>query len=86
MSNYQVTVGKVRRYDGVSGEIVTNEETYMFTPESIQEGTLNENDLVMFRGEEIHNTKKAYFIQKLDNEKSIDEQVYKRLIKAKENE
>ncbi len=72
-----ITIGKVREYDSTNGEIVAKEGIYNFTNEAISEGeVIAINDMVLFRGEEIHNQKIAYFIKKLAPNKDLNEQLY----------
>ena len=80
--NKQYNIGKVRNYDKYTGEIISQDGVYIFLNENISDcKNLNINDIVMFRGEEIQGTKKAFFVQKLDPEKNIDNEIYKVLKK-----
>ncbi len=82
-----VSIGKVRTFDSISGEIVSKEgETYIFTKDSISESeTIFPNDIVLFRGEEIHSTKVAYFIKRLEPDKDLNNQVYSKTKNIKYN-
>lgn len=87
-SNYQYNVGKVRNYDNFIGFIVANDGEYMFNSENILENEeIIQNDIVMFRGEEIQGKKIAFFIKKLSLDKPLEESLKKHLKKFnKENE
>lgn len=80
--NKQYNIGKIRTYDNYTGEIISQDGVFIFLNENIS-GTkeLTINDVVMFRGEEIQGTKKAFFVQKLNPEKKLEEEVYKILKK-----
>ncbi len=73
-----ISIGKIRTFDSISGEIVSKDgEVYMFTKDGISEGEeVTLNDIVLFRGEEIHDTKVAYFIKRLEPDKELNNQVY----------
>ncbi len=78
-NNSLVTIGKVRTYDSLTGEIISKEGLYLFTQESISDGeNINVNDIVLFRGEEINNTKVAFFVRKLNPNKNINDQISRR--------
>lgn len=67
-----VKIGRVRSYDNSVGEIVTLDEKYIFTKDSIAETEeLSTNDMVVFRGEEIQGMKRAFFIRRVTREKSL---------------
>lgn len=81
-SKNTLNIGKIRNYDNFIGEIVTNDGVYLFANESISDKeSLNVEDTVMFRGEEIQGVKKAFFVKKLSLDKNIDEQVSLKLKK-----
>lgn len=83
-NNSLVTVGKVRTYDSLTGEIISKDGVYIFTKENISDGEkINENDTVLFRGEEINNIKVAFFIKKLNPELGLEEEIYRK-VKRKE--
>ncbi len=63
-------IGKVREYNGISGTIVTPEDSYMFLDSDIDDN-INVGDLVKFRAEEIHGISRAFFV-KLYSEKTLD--------------
>ena len=68
-------IGKVRHFNentGV-GEIVTSNGVYMFTLDDIKTPGLKDNDLVKFRAELIHSTKKAYFVTKIQPSYKLEE-------------
>ena len=80
MESSNFKIGKIRSYNSFIGEIVTKDGTYIFTSENISpEEVISLDDMVIFRGEEIHNTKKAYFIKKIDPNLNIEEQIYKKV-------
>ena len=72
--NTKMLIGKVRTYNDITGEIVSKDGLYLFTTEDIID---NENlcveDIVTFRGEEIHGSKRAYFIRKVTPKKELNE-------------
>lgn len=75
-------IGKIRSYDNYVGEIIAKDGTYMFINDNLSdEEKLNLNDVVMFRGEEVQGTKKAFFVKKLDSSKNLEEEVLKKLKK-----
>ncbi len=87
MESSNIYIGKVREYDSFIGEIVTQDETYLFMSDDIEDDTLlSKDDVVMFRGETIHDKKRAFFIKKLNPEYNLEDQVQRRLRKTKENE
>lgn len=74
-----VFIGKVRTYENSAGEIVSNDGTYLFTEDSISSNEeISLNDMVLFRGEEIHGIKKAFFIRKLEPTIDLNDQVYQK--------
>lgn len=88
MESHNCQIGKVRTFDEFVGEIVSSNGVYLFTKEGILEGEkINPNDMVVFRGEEVTNTKKAFFIKKITPNKSLEEVIYKKTkTPRKENE
>ena len=73
----KVSIGKVRSYNNSIGDIISKEGVYLFTQEELEENeSININDIVLFRGEEIQNQKKAFFIKKLNPNKNLKHQVY----------
>lgn len=69
--NSPIKYGKVCNFDGLIGEIITEDNTYYFTIDNILENqTINNNDLVRFnsKGEEIF--PQAYYISKVKIYKS----------------
>lgn len=71
-----IKIGKIRAFDNYTGEIVAQDGIYLFTCENTNpEEKLNLNDIVMFRGEEIKDTKVAYFIKKLNPNLDLEEQI-----------
>lgn len=89
-NNTEILVGKVRKYDVVTGEIISDKGDYMFTQDSISEDEMiSLNDTVLFRGEEVHGVRVAYFIKKLSPNEDLNQQIYiktKRIKCIKENE
>ncbi len=55
-------IGKVKEYNGISGTIVTPEDSYMFLDSDI-DNSVNVGDLVKFRAEEINEIKRAFFVK-----------------------
>lgn len=73
-----VTVGKIRSYNGVTGEVVSKDGIYIFTQDNILEGeNISQNDIVVFRGELVQNVRFAYFIKKVTPSKLSDSEFYK---------
>ena len=82
MSYNEILFGKIRNIDykqGV-GEIVTTSCSYMFTTDCILDDDLNIGDFVKFRAESIHGNNRAYFINKLDLSKNLNDY---RVLKSK---
>ena len=74
--NNQVLIGKIRsiNYSSGVGEIVTTNNSYMFTVDCISSpDKLLEGDIVKFRAESVHSVNKAYFIDKVDLNKSLED-------------
>lgn len=73
----QISMGKIRSYDTITGEIVSKDGIYIFTQDSIVNGEeLKTNDMVVFRGEMVQDVRVAYFIKKLTPSKNIEDQIY----------
>lgn len=76
-NNAKVLIGKIIEYDNYVGSIAAKDGIYLFTQEDIVDGEeLLLKDLVIFRGEDIQNQKKAYFIKKLNPKKNLGNQIY----------
>lgn len=76
-NNAQITVGKVRTYNSITGEIVAKDGIYIFTQDNIVAGEeIALNDMVVFRGEKVQDVRVAYFIKKLNPSKDLNEQIY----------
>ncbi len=56
------SIGKVKEYNGISGTIVTPEDSYLFLDSDI-DNSVNVGDLVKFRAEEINEIKRAFFVK-----------------------
>ena len=68
-----ISIGKVRTFDYITGEIVSKEGIYLFTTADILETDgITIEDIVTFRGEEIHGSKRAYFIRKIKPKKDLN--------------
>lgn len=73
-----VSVGRIRSYNGITGEIVSKEGVYIFTEDSILEGeNISKNDIVAFRGELVQDVRVAYFVKKVTPTKLFDSGLYK---------
>lgn len=87
-NNYNI--GKVRTFDNYFGEIIAQDGIYMFISEDISPSEVIEvNDIVLFRGEEINNVKKAFFIKKINKDLNLEEEILqkvKRIEIGKEND
>ena len=73
-------IGKVIEYDGFKGMILTPNDKYMFLNEDINHDLSKEvsiGDIVRFRGEEVQNVKKAYFVEKLPYNNEINKKYVK---------
>ncbi len=55
--------GLVKSFDGFSGIISSDAGEYIFLREDVLD-EIKEGDLVLFKGENIHDIKKAFFIKK----------------------
>lgn len=85
-NNAKVLLGKIVEYDNFVGKIISKEGIYMYTEEDIVEGQeIKLNDLVIFRGEEIQNQKKAYFVKKINPERNLKNQIYMKIKNNKYN-
>lgn len=79
-------IGKIRTFDNYTGEIVAQDGVYIFTSESIEPSeVLFVEDTVLFRGEEINDIKKAFFVKKINPNLNLEDQVYKHVKKPKVN-
>lgn len=56
-------LGLVKSFDGFSGVISSSGGEYIFLKEDVLD-EIKEGDLVLFKGETIHDIKKAFFIKK----------------------
>ena len=73
----QISMGKIRSYDTITGEIVAKDGIYIFTQDNIVNGEeIKPNDMVVFRGEMVQDVRVAYFIKKLTPSKNIEDQIY----------
>lgn len=78
-------IGKIKTIDkeyGV-GEIVAIDDLYLFTVNDIKED-LNVGDIVKFRGEEVNEEKRAFFVDKIDETFEIKNNMIKSKIFNKE--
>lgn len=83
-NNYNI--GKIRTYDNYTGEIVAPDGVYLFTSESLNPTeTLSVEDTVLFRGEEINEIKRAFFVKKINPNLNLEDEVYKHVKKPKSN-
>ena len=57
-------IGKVKKYDEFSGEIVTADEVYYFTKNDI-EGIIGTQDIVKFKGKTENVFPQAYYVKKI---------------------
>ncbi len=57
-----IMVGKVTKYDGSLGEIITEDNIYYFTKNDILEN-ININDIVIFKGKSEDIFPQAYYIK-----------------------
>lgn len=74
------TIGKVRTFDNYVGEIISQDDVYLFIAENISSPEkIAANDMVLFRGEEINNVKTAFFIKKLNHNLDLEEEVYRKV-------
>lgn len=72
--NTIITIGKVRTYNDITGEIVSKDGIYLFSKDDIADDeTICIEDVVRFRGEEKHGIKRAYFIRKLTPNKNLSD-------------
>ena len=55
-------IGKVTKYDGNLGEIITEDNIYYFTKNDILEN-INTNDIVIFKGKSEDIFPQAYYIK-----------------------
>ena len=60
-------IGKVRNYDGITGEIVTDKNTYYFDRNDInKEEEIDNYDYVMFKSKTENTFPQGYYIKKLN--------------------
>lgn len=65
MQSSRLKIGKIKEFNGYSGEIVSLEGVYYFTRRDIVDGmTLQNNDVVIFNGKTEEKFPQAYFIKK----------------------
>ena len=75
-------IGKIKKYDNGVGEIVTENDQYLFTFEDIDDGEQYEvNDIVIFRGEKEDKINRAFFVKKYNKE---TEEIYKKLLQKEQ--
>ena len=63
----QYNFGKILEYNGIQGTILTQNDTFIFLTEN-ENLNFKKGDLVIFRPEEIHNVKRAFFVKKVTEE------------------
>lgn len=78
MDSSKYNIGKIKSYDNFVGEIVAKDGTYIFTSYEVLEEPINPNDMVIFRGEQIQNINKAFFIKRINPEKDLKSSDYKK--------
>ena len=63
-------IGRVKSYDDIQGvgEIVDTTDIYLFTVDSLGGNKIEKGDLVKFRAEEVNDTKKAFFVNKISED------------------
>lgn len=82
-----ITIGKVRNFDNVTGEIVSKEGTFNFNANNISDGeTITNEDVVLFRGEQVHGVPKAFFIKRINPDLNLQDQIYQKTKSKKPNE
>ena len=79
MEQDKITIGRIREYDEKSGigEIISLQSSYMFLKDDICYKDVNKGDLVKFRAEKIHDTNKAFFIRKYEDNKELNGKIAK---------
>ena len=60
--------GKIVKYDGFAGEIISENGKFIFFNKDVLTEDIKVNDYVVFRGELVLDTKKAFFINKINKE------------------
>ena len=63
-------IGRVKSYDDIQGvgEIVDTTDIYLFTVDCLSGNKIEKGDLVKFRAEEVNDTKKAFFVNKISED------------------
>lgn len=63
-------IGKVKKYNGYTGEIITDKNIYYFTKNDIENNeNLVENDLVKFKSKTEKTFPQGYYVKKLNFKK-----------------
>jgi alpha-acetolactate decarboxylase len=62
-NNYKI--GKIKKFDGNLGEIISMEGIYYFTKKDIDNTNVEKNDLVAFNGKTEETFPQAYNVKKL---------------------
>ena len=67
-------IGKVKEYNGVSGTIVTADDSYMFLDSDVN-SKISAGDLVKFRAEKVNETNRAFFVKQYNEDiLNVDQQ------------
>ena len=63
-----IKIGKVKDYNKFSGvgEIVTIDDTYIFTLDNLVDCNIDNGDIVKFRAEKVNDKNIAFFVNKYD--------------------
>jgi hypothetical protein len=73
----EIQIGKVTKYNDLTqiGEIVSTMGPFMFIRSDVvydDDEELQLNDIVQFRGEQVQNTNRAFFVKKFNRQKELD--------------
>lgn len=74
-------LGIVRNYDNDIGTIVTTSEEYIFNSDELENGEVEEGDVVLFRPEVVNGINRAFFVSKVKS-KEEEENKFQRVIKS----
>lgn len=87
--DYNTNINKIGRVKEINkelgvGKIIDIDNIYLFTINDIKED-INVGDIVKFRGENVKNTKKAFFVNKITEDYEIKDNYIKSKIYKPDN-
>ncbi len=85
MNQESYKIGKIKNYQNGAGEIVTQDDTYLFTINDIKDDNISNGDLVKFRAEKVHDNCRAFFVKKINENFELKKNTIKSKIYRKNN-